>query len=181
MECIGCTACVDACDEIMTKVNKPAGLIGYKTNTPGVRPDYFRPRILAYGFLILLCSAALLYGIARHEDFSAVVLRATDTPYQVLPDGQVLNHFKVNLHNQSHQTQSFAISLAAGKSALSLTQAGTLYVLASGDSKEVHVFVKFPKVELDRSGRLPFKFQARETINGELRLIDSTAVGPANF
>lgn len=29
MECIACTACIDACDEVMTKVKKPTGLIRY--------------------------------------------------------------------------------------------------------------------------------------------------------
>ena len=27
LECIGCTACIDACDDIMTKVERPKGLI----------------------------------------------------------------------------------------------------------------------------------------------------------
>ena len=29
MECVGCAACVDACDEIMTKVGRPEGLVRY--------------------------------------------------------------------------------------------------------------------------------------------------------
>jgi polyferredoxin len=29
LECIGCTACIDACDDIMIKVGRPKGLIRY--------------------------------------------------------------------------------------------------------------------------------------------------------
>lgn len=29
MECIACTACIDACDDVMTKIKKPVGLIRY--------------------------------------------------------------------------------------------------------------------------------------------------------
>lgn len=29
MECIGCTACADACDSVMAKLNRPLGLVGY--------------------------------------------------------------------------------------------------------------------------------------------------------
>ena len=29
MECIACTACIDACDDVMTKIKKPTGLIRY--------------------------------------------------------------------------------------------------------------------------------------------------------
>jgi cytochrome c oxidase accessory protein FixG len=181
MECIGCTACVDACDEIMVKVKKPVGLISYTTATPGVKPDYFRPRVLAYGFLILLCLVGFGTSLARHENFSAVVLRATDSPYQMLPDGQVLNHFKLNLHNQSHQTQNFEIAIAGSNSGFTLTQAGTTYAVGSGDSREVHVFVKFPKEALDRSGRAPLQIQLREIITQEVRLLESTAVGPLNY
>jgi polyferredoxin len=29
MECVNCTACIDACDEVMIKVGLPTGLIRY--------------------------------------------------------------------------------------------------------------------------------------------------------
>ena len=29
MECINCTACIDACDEVMAKVGRPRGLIRF--------------------------------------------------------------------------------------------------------------------------------------------------------
>ena len=31
MECIACTACIDACDLVMEKIKKPKGLISYTT------------------------------------------------------------------------------------------------------------------------------------------------------
>jgi polyferredoxin len=49
MECIGCAACVDACDEIMTKLDRPRGLVRYDSSHgfAGKARRILRPRILA--------------------------------------------------------------------------------------------------------------------------------------
>ena len=33
LDCIGCTACIDACDEVMEKIGRPKGLVRYDTQT----------------------------------------------------------------------------------------------------------------------------------------------------
>jgi polyferredoxin len=32
LECIGCALCIDACDDIMGKIDRPKGLIAYDTD-----------------------------------------------------------------------------------------------------------------------------------------------------
>jgi cytochrome c oxidase accessory protein FixG len=45
LECIGCAACADACDDIMTKVKRPTGLIRYDSwNGFNGKPTRFRLR-----------------------------------------------------------------------------------------------------------------------------------------
>ena len=56
LECIGCTACIDACDDIMTKLGRPTGLIRYDSQNgfDGLPKRILRPRIYAYSVLALL-------------------------------------------------------------------------------------------------------------------------------
>jgi cytochrome c oxidase accessory protein FixG len=61
LECIGCAACIDACDEVMARVKRPAGLIRYDSRHgfEGKATRWLRPRILLYTALALLGAAAL--------------------------------------------------------------------------------------------------------------------------
>lgn len=176
MECIGCTACADACDEIMAKVHKPAGLISYRQSVPGSSKDFFRPRILVYMALIIVCIAGLGFNIALRKAFSIAVLRGTDVPYQVSSDGSVINHFKVNLHNQAHEKQIFEIY--SEDPAIKLVQSAERHEVSPGESKEVHVFLSFPAAKLDKRGRIDLTFQLRELQSGDKRQIAVPAVGP---
>ena len=67
--CIGCGACIDACDQVMEKVDYPKGLIRYtteraieekETNQNALR-HILRPRVLIYiAFITVLTSAFLI-------------------------------------------------------------------------------------------------------------------------
>ena len=50
MECIHCTQCADACDDIMERVGKPKGLIRYSSREPleGHKRQLIRPRTVLY-------------------------------------------------------------------------------------------------------------------------------------
>jgi cytochrome c oxidase accessory protein FixG len=164
MECIACTACIDACNEIMARVKKPANLIQYQ-NAAGTKPNWLRPRTAANGVFLVIFVAGLVFNLASRREFYASVLRAKDMPYQVLPNGEVINHFKLHLHNQSQDKQTFEISipevwLARG---VKITQAQPAHDLMQGQDKEVHVFVTFPKSILAATGEAEFEFVVRET------------------
>ncbi len=180
MECIGCTACIDACDEIMTKVNKPQGLISYNIATSGVRVKPVRARTLVYSVLLVLCFSGFAFSLVVRRPFSVAVLRGTDSPYQMSPEGLVINHFKINLHNQSHLSQFFKIELplvAAGALGLKLAQSSERYELASGESREIHLFLTFP-AEILKAGKVTLQLQVNESATGKNLLIDAVAVGP---
>ncbi len=180
MECIGCTACIDACDDIMRKVNKPAGLISYNVSTPHSKVKYFRPRIVAYLLLILICLFGLTFNLSTRDPFSIIVLRGTDAPYQLSPEGLVINHFKLNIHNQSHASQVFEVSLPDHilEQSIRLVQPSDRYEVAAGDSKEVHLFASFSAKVVDERGKVSLTFQIHEISQKGMRLIEVTGVGP---
>src|SRR5208283_605168 len=54
MECVNCTACMDACDSVMTKVDRPPGLIRYASLNSIERGEPFRvtPRMGGYAAIL---------------------------------------------------------------------------------------------------------------------------------
>ncbi len=111
MECIGCTACMDACDEIMQKIKKPVGLIRYKPLTTK-KIKWLRPRVAAYGLGLVLTLTALLVFLGTHSSLRMELLRAKDSPFKVEEiNGQkiVRNHFVLRLENKYHDAEQVEI------------------------------------------------------------------------
>ncbi len=178
MECIACTACIDACDAIMKKVNQPPGLISYRSES-GKPVRVWRPRTAAYFAIGLLCVGALALSYGDREAYSVSVLRAKDTPFQVLSEERVLNHLKVMVFNQSLDGQEFTVSLAPALTArgYSLIHADGKIALASGEKRESHVFITFPAQELS-NGKVSAQLTITESRTGSTALREVTLVGP---
>jgi cytochrome c oxidase accessory protein FixG len=109
LECIACTACIDACDEVMEKIKKPKGLIRYasereiKTGKPQSKKMGLRAKI--YAGVVLGLFITLVVVLFLREDISVKALRAIEAPYQLVTSAegskQVINHYKLHITNQS--------------------------------------------------------------------------------
>jgi cytochrome c oxidase accessory protein FixG len=110
MECVGCAACVDACDEIMEKVGRPAGLVRYDSlnGLEGEPKHVRRPRLLFYAGIATLWLIGTVFAFAQSADFEANVLRSEGAPFFV-SDGQVRNSLRIHLVNKTGSKQTFVI------------------------------------------------------------------------
>ena len=111
MECLACVQCADACDEVMTKIDRPKGLIRMMSQTEqatGAR-RLFRPRLALYAALLVLAAGTLGASLARRSPFEANLLRPRGSnPFTV--DGErVLNAVELHLVNKHPETVRFAI------------------------------------------------------------------------
>jgi polyferredoxin len=61
MECVNCTACIDACDTIMDKIGRPRGLIRLASLNGIERGEGLRvtPRLAGYCAILVLLGAGL--------------------------------------------------------------------------------------------------------------------------
>lgn len=177
MECIGCTACVDACNEIMTKVKKPMNLISYRPAVKTGKVNLLRPRVAAYFLIFLLSFGAFAYGVKSHANFSAIFLKSTEAPYQIAPNGKIINHLKVNLHNQSRSALRFKISVRENENFL-LTQATEYHLVNAGDTQLVHLFVGFAQQVLNPDGTVKVQFIIEETVSHQMQKYDMQLIGP---
>jgi len=123
LECIGCAACIDACDDIMTKVGRPKGLVRYDSlnGLTGKKRRILRPRVLAYTVLGAIGMAA--FGIAgwKHaRPFTADFSRMQGPAFYADP-AAVRNHFQVRVHNKRNQPASFSLHLDAAPDGFTLS------------------------------------------------------------
>ena len=112
LECIGCAACVDACDEIMTKLHRPTGLVRYDSHTGlhGGKTRYIRPRTLFYTFMLLAGITAFFVASRSLSPMSASLVRMQGASYFV-QDGVVRNQFTIRVINKRNREGTFRITL----------------------------------------------------------------------
>src|SRR5690606_30980084 len=84
MECVGCTACIDACDEVMDKVGLPQGLIRYASENQiaNQTPFRFTGKVKAYSILLIILVAAMGVMIATRRPVDTYITRVKGQLYQ---------------------------------------------------------------------------------------------------
>ena len=130
LECVACTACVDACDDVMRRVSRPEGLIRH-TSEEAVRtgrPNTLSWRVKAYAavWLVLLVATATL--IARRPDLDVLILRQPGTLQTTLDNGDVSNFYNVQVLNRSNHayTLTYRVVAPAGGSITPLGPIGAV-------------------------------------------------------
>ncbi len=114
MECIGCTACIDACDDVMTRIHKPKGLIRYDSQNhfAGKVTHLLRPRTILYTILLLVGMSVSTWAITSLKPANVGITRIIGAPYFVDHD-VVRNQFLVRLINKGSIPTDLIISVAA--------------------------------------------------------------------
>lgn len=154
LECVQCAVCADACDSIMTNLDRPKGLIRYATER-GLRGEptkILRPRVLIYGSILTLLFAALGVLLSSRELSEASVYHSKGSAlFEMQANRTVTNHLELHLANKSTHERRFSIS-APDTSQITLTVPLNPFPVAAQSVSTVPLFVGFPP-ELLRSGR----------------------------
>lgn len=113
LECTHCTACIDACDSIMDKIEEPRGLIRY-ASLNGIKTGkktFLTPRIIAYtGVLTVVLSLFIVFFSLRSETQS-IILRTPGVLYGQLEGGRYSNMYSITVLNKTFETMPVQITL----------------------------------------------------------------------
>ena len=188
MECIACTSCIDACDEIMRITKKPKGLIRYESENglKGEKTIFWKMKTNIYLGLTLLSVIGLFLFIFYRSGLDITVLRAHEKPYQVLETSKektlIANHFTLNLKNQSAVKMEVDIIRTENSEGTEIEIiAPTLPVtIPPGEAKKNHIFIKFPKSMLEKESHQKFQLQVMTKSKDITRkyIKEITLVGP---
>jgi len=118
MECIHCTQCMDACDAIMTSVEKPRGLIRYTSREAlaGATRHLFRPRTVIYPVVLSVALGAFIFQLGNKAAADVTLLRATDAPFRVEADGRISNQVRIRIANRSNGARAYTLAIAGAES-----------------------------------------------------------------
>ena len=177
MECIACTACMDACDDVMARLKKPLGLIRYgnqataEGKVEAFRPWFKRSRAWIYLGLLLACIGGLTLTVSHRALIELTLIRAADYPYQEIPGSQgqtqILNHFKADLRNQTFEEQDidFLVEPDLERQGVRVVVSNHKGKLAPGERERADLFLEFPKSFLTLGhGVIPIQLEARSRI-----------------
>ena len=150
LECVNCTACIDACDEVMTKIDKPTGLIRY-TSYNDIQDGITKlltARTIGYSAVLLVLLSALTFLIVTRSDIETTILKVPGTLYQKTDDGQISNLYNVQFVNKTFEQKNLELRLS-NDSKGSLLQVGGNLVKVEGNDHYKGVFlIKIPVREV---------------------------------
>jgi cytochrome c oxidase accessory protein FixG len=170
LECIGCAACADACDEVMLKVNRPKGLIRYDSHNgfSHVARRLWRPRLYVYAALGAAGLAVATFALAGRAPFEANLLRLAGPPF-MRAENQVRNAVELHLINKRSQAATFTLQ---GDPGLTYLQPSHAYTLPSLGERRIPILVSAPDDHLPRIIRIRIR-------NGETqRTVEAKFIAP---
>ncbi|MEE4349966.1 MAG: cytochrome c oxidase accessory protein CcoG [Pacificimonas sp.] len=167
--CITCALCIDACDDVMAKIDRPRGLIDYTTleqqeleeagkTAPPTWTYLLRPRTIIYLVIWTAIGLAMLFAVGTRARLDIAAQPDRNPPYVQLADGDVRNDFTVKIRNMQTRPRLMEIGLTGLDGAVIWQGGGsradaerTVRTLVPADSvKAVPVFVAAPGEGADR-------------------------------
>jgi len=117
-ECIGCGLCIDACNEIMAKMDYAPGLIRYDTEN-SINKHYtskemlrhiMRPRIMLYTGILLVITAIFVYSLSTRIPMRVDVLRDRGVMSREVGDGLTENVYLLHIMNMQDTERTFTVT-----------------------------------------------------------------------
>lgn len=152
LECINCTACIDACDEVMVKVGLPTGLIRYATEDEIEKevPFKFTGRMKAYSVVLLLMLGFLGFLLSNRGTMEAKFIKPAGSTYFVR-DGQITNIYNYTFLNKSNKDQLVTIKIMEPAHGTVTLSTADKILLKKDQITKGTVNISFPEKEIKLS------------------------------
>ena len=195
IECIGCGLCIDACNQTMSKVDRPRDLIRWDTladqqakerGGSGVAWRPLRPRTLLYAVLLGIVAAVMLAAFVLRTDTELTVQRDRSPNFVRLSNGDIRNSYAVKIVNKRQTEQRYELVLDGLPSAtlgfigaeVEGSGPATRLVVHPDAVGTFRVFVTVPPAAAP-SGSRSVEFAVRDAAGHSRASHDAAFVGPA--
>jgi len=178
LECIACTACIDACDDVMSRLGRKQGLIRYAAP----QPRSFSRRAWVYLILLLATIGGLAAVVGGREVAMVEVFKVRGDPYVEIADAdsahRFANLFMTEISNQSDSSVEIEFAIKATSNVV-LVMPNNPTKLAPGEYLRTPFTLRFEKSILE-TGRAKTKVTVRITgkEKTEEKVKEVTLVGP---
>lgn len=148
--CINCGLCVDACDGVMAKLDRPRGLIDYEawSNIERERRNEFvgrrviRPKTIGLGLSVVALVGVMGVSLSMRDDAKITVLHDRNPIAVRLSDGRTRNGYAVRLYNKADVERSFELAVSGLRDAsVEVVGEESPVGIASDTTRELRVLV----------------------------------------
>ena len=197
LECITCALCIDACDAVMAKIDRPLGLIGYSTlreldgRAAGAQitttwRSFVRPRTMVYFALWSLAGLVMLAHLGLRDRLDVSVLHDRNPLFVRLSDGSIRNGYTVKVLNMETRPRVFSVSLDGLNQALlhmdlaaheNTIESSALFDVEPDKLRLVRIYVHQPAAAAAQPQQ-DFRFIVRDAEGGEQSSAAAVFYGP---
>ena len=149
LECVNCTACIDACDEVMEKVGLPKGLVRYATESEIENREKFKftSRMKATTVILALLIGFLGFLMYDRGSMEAKFIKPAGSTFFV-KNGKITNTFIYTLLNKSNEKKTLYIKVISPSNA-EITYFGNEKIILKGDEiLKGNINISFPEKDI---------------------------------
>lgn len=182
-QCTGCALCIDACNNIMDKIDTPRELIRYTTESrlSGKDTKVMRPRVYIYAILIICMLVGVAVGLVNRGSVALDIIRDRNTLFRDSGDGNIENIFRLRIINKDVKAHVFSISIE-GLDMANLEMDSSIPSIPSGEIHDQIVRIKIDPSELNgaRSTKFDIRITAEDDKNAST-VEETRYLGPVRF
>lgn len=148
LECINCTACIDACNAIMKRQNLPPGLIRYASGNNIEKGEKFRvtPRIIFYSSILSILIIILSVFMLNRSQIEATILRTPGSLYDETTEGIIKNLYTIVIVNKSNSDGEINLKLKTPQGKIAVI--GGEITINKNELTEAVFFVEIDKKQI---------------------------------
>jgi len=193
LECIGCGLCVDACNDVMTRIDRPRQLIAFdsernrlahKAGQDSKPVRLIRLRTIVYVAILAVIATAFLATVASRSSLEVNVLHDRNPLFVKLSDGSIRNGYTLKILNKVRDARRFDLAVEApGHASLQIVgleqpAADTVSLTAPPDGVATYqVYVRLPPADGAASSQA-LVFRLTDRASGDSVRYESIFRGP---
>ena len=151
MECVGCTACIDACNGVMKRINRPLGLIRFASENEIVKKEklHFNFRMKAYTGILLVLIGLMTFLIATRKSVDTTISRVKGQLYQEIGTDSLSNLFAAKIINKTKTDVPYEFRLENIPGTVRMINAHKM-ILQAETVNDASFFLDIPKKEIKK-------------------------------
>lgn len=146
MECVGCAACVDECNDVMETINKEKGLIRFASENEITTGNkfHFNNRMKAYSILLFILMVFMGILIGTRKTVDTYISRARGQLFQEIGTDTIGNIYDAKIINKTREEIPLTLKIEDYPGEVTVVGNGKI-LLKKETVNELTFFVKIPR------------------------------------
>lgn len=158
--CITCGLCIDACDHVMTRIDRPTGLIRYSSlaslASGNKGPSIPILQVTVSLAILASCLLIIILGINNIGDTNLNIYHYRQPLFITMSSGDIRNRYRIKIQNRSQVPAHYQILVSGLENARIMGQSNL--AIAAETTRVADIFLELSKSQLP-TGITPITFR----------------------